>query len=73
MSVDGGLGTIAGHMSGGQPGALSIGEIGLEPDGGESRILTVGSLHDTLARTIAGTFGLTCTEIARLGEQMKMD
>jgi hypothetical protein len=70
MSVHGGLGTIAGHMRGRPPGPLTVEEIGLEPDDGESRVLTVGSLHDTLARTIAGLFGLSTTEIDRFGEQM---
>jgi hypothetical protein len=70
MSVHGGLGTISGHMLGRPPGPLIVSEVGVDLDDGESRILTIGSLHDTLARTIAGTFGLSRTEIDRLGAQM---
>jgi hypothetical protein len=50
---------------------LTVEEIGREPVDGESKILTVGSLHDTLARTIAGLFGLSTTEIDHFGEQME--
>lgn len=66
MSVHGGLGTLNGHIETGAE-SLSLRETRLEPDDGGLRIRLGAPLLEALARAVAGEFGLSRTEIDRLG------
>ncbi len=71
MSVHGGVGSLIGHFDmpdgGSTPASIGILEIRREPDDGDFRIRMAAALLETLARGVAGEFGLQRTEIDRLG------
>ena len=72
MSVHGGIGSLVGHFDmpadGATPGSIGILEVRREPDDGGIRIRMAAPLLETLARGVAGEFGLQQTEIDRLGK-----
>jgi len=67
MSVHAGAATLIGHFDEVSEASFGVREIRLEPDDGLVRILTAAPLLETLARAVCGLFGISISEIDRLG------